>query len=147
EPRPSSGDAEQRERKTTRSFRREPAPVVEDGERGGVFAMPDGDVEHWELVEPGAAPAPDAPPADEGSDVRLFINVGKRQGARVDELVDFVVREALLEVEKVTDPKVRESHSFVSVPAPAADEVIARLTGKSFGDRVLRIERAKPRSS
>jgi ATP-dependent RNA helicase DeaD len=147
EPRAFAGDAEPRERKTTRSFRRDPAPAVEDGERGGAFAMPDGDVERWELVEPGAAPAPAAAPADEGSDVRLFINVGKRQGARVDELVDFVVREALLEVEKVTDPKVRESHSFVSVPAVAADEVIARLTGKSFGDRVLRIERAKPRST
>jgi hypothetical protein len=134
-----------RERKTTRTRPRlesELEPEVEGG-YSGTFLTPDGDIERWELLEPGKSADEPKPAVPTGNEARLYINVGRRQGARSDELGDFVRREASLISGELIDLRIRDSHSYFSVPPEMADTVIARLSGKSFKDRMLKVERAR----
>jgi ATP-dependent RNA helicase DeaD len=150
-PREESGDrapreereapAAPRERKTTRTRRRD----VEPGERGGEqgeFTTPDGDVERWEVID--AEPVAGEPATDA---VRMFINIGRRQGINEGELVDFIEREASGGGDplKPGDVEMRDNHSYFKVRAALADAVLERLAGKSFQDRLIRVEKAKTR--
>ncbi|MCB9612259.1 MAG: DEAD/DEAH box helicase [Sandaracinus sp.] len=79
---------------------------------------------------------------DEGH-VRLFVNVGRRDGVRVGDLNRLFQDEAGLEREHVGRIRLRDKHSFVSVPEEKADAVVENLSGKSFAERELKVERAK----
>jgi len=122
--RPGSG-----ERKTTRTRRRD-EPTEQ-----GTFTTPDGDVEFWETVE--------APGSGGGDNVRLFINIGRHQGMRTAELCDFVESETGVVKSLLDRVQVRSSYSFFNVPSDSAESVIEKLSGKSFKDREVRVERAK----
>ncbi len=79
---------------------------------------------------------------DEGQ-VRLFVNVGRRDGARVGDLNRLFQDQGGLEREHVGRIRLRDKHSFVSVPEDRADAVVETLTGKAFAERELKVERAK----
>ncbi|MCB9601953.1 MAG: DEAD/DEAH box helicase [Sandaracinus sp.] len=79
---------------------------------------------------------------DEGH-VRLFVNVGRRDGVRVGDLNRLFQDEAGLDREHVGRIRLRDKHSFVSVPEEKADAVVENLSGKSFAERELKVERAK----
>lgn len=79
---------------------------------------------------------------DEGH-VRLFVNVGRRDGVRVGDLNRLFQDEAGLDREHVGRIRLRDKHSFVSVPEEKADAVVETLSGKSFAERELKVERAK----
>jgi ATP-dependent RNA helicase DeaD len=79
---------------------------------------------------------------DEGH-VRLFVNVGRRDGVRVGDLNRLFQDEGGLDRESVGRIRLRDKHSFVSVPEEKADAVVETLSGKSFAERELKVERAK----
>jgi ATP-dependent RNA helicase DeaD len=143
-----SGEEEApRERKTTRTRRRDadeqqPAqPTAESASsEAGTFLTPDGDIERWEVLE---GPAPAEERVAETSGNRLFINVGRRQGVRTSELAEFLQREAQLVSEQIAELRIRDTHSYFSVPPELTDLVVERLTGKSYNDRAIRVEKAK----
>lgn len=119
------------ERKLTRTRRRDPDGAQEQG----AFTTPDGDVEYWETVEEGASAPTDA--------VRLFLNLGRRQGFRKSELSEYLAAEAELPQEQLHGLHIRDNFSFITVAATAVDHVIEKLNGKQIEDREVRVERAK----
>ena len=102
------------------------------------FTTPDGDIEYWETI--------DAPADNSGAgvdEVRLFINLGRRQGIKGSELGQFLQEVAQLSGGQVGHVQMRDNFSFVNVSADAADAVIEKATGQTYNDRELRVERAK----
>ncbi len=82
--------------------------------------------------------------AEEDADsVRLFVNVGRREDAEVDEIRAFLA-EAMgdkgSEIGKIT---LRNTHCYVRVPEAIVDEFIEACTGLSFHEREMVVERAK----
>ncbi len=75
--------------------------------------------------------------------VRVFVNVGRREDADVEEIRAFLV-EALGETEeelgKIT---LRNTHCYVRVPEAIVDTFIEACTGLVFHDREMVVERAK----
>jgi ATP-dependent RNA helicase DeaD len=73
--------------------------------------------------------------------VRLYVNVGKREGLKSEDVTQLLKESAPdAAIGKIT---VLGTHSYVSVPDEAADAVIQALKGKKLGDREVVIERAK----
>lgn len=116
-------------RKTRRSHRS--APAEQD-----TFAMPNGDVEFFEIVDEETQAIPRGP-------VKLYLNIGRRQGVRASDLVDYLCQEAGVEAQALADLQLRDTHTYLTVPDASAQSIIDRVSGKAFHDRVLKIERAK----
>jgi ATP-dependent RNA helicase DeaD len=71
--------------------------------------------------------------------VRLYLNLGRRDGAREPE-VQALLAERGLSVEAL---QVRNSHTYLIVPEEAEATVCTTLTGHKYGDRDLVCERAR----
>ncbi|MCS6798705.1 MAG: DEAD/DEAH box helicase [Myxococcota bacterium] len=117
------------------------------------------------IDEPGAAqgaaaPAPfeatpSEPDADADADVdepaaegmvRLFVNVGRRDGIRAGELGRLVREHGGVRRSDLGRIRVREKHSFVEVLRDRADAVIRGLSGRTHADRSLVVQVAKNQS-
>ena len=89
---------------------------------------------------PATSPATaSAPPAAErvasrGS-VRVFINVGTRDGAAARDLVGAIVNVAGVPVDRIGKVELRESHALVELQSPDADLVVEKLTGSTIRGR------------
>src|SRR5262249_6605058 len=77
-------------------------------------------------------------PLPEGH-VRLYLNLGRRDGAKEPE-VEQLLRDRSLEVQSL---QVRNSHTYLIVTDERADGIIAGLCGGKFGERDLVCERAR----
>ena len=75
--------------------------------------------------------------------VRLFINLGRHQGMRTADLLEFVQNETGMDRADVQRVHVRSSYGFFNVPSEAADNVIDKLSGTTYKEREVRVERAK----
>jgi ATP-dependent RNA helicase DeaD len=73
----------------------------------------------------------------------LYISVGRRDGIRAGELARLVRDRADLTRREVGRIRVRDKHSFVTVPEERADAVVAALSGAELEGRELLVERAK----
>jgi ATP-dependent RNA helicase DeaD len=82
---------------------------------------------------PTAAAAPR--PREPVPIVRLFVNVGSRDGARPADIVGSIASQPGVTSGDVGKVDVRESHTIVEVSASVADLVIERLTGSSIRGR------------
>lgn len=85
-----------------------------------------------------------------GPMVRLFVNVGARDGARPGDLVGAITNQGGVTSEDVGKVEVRESHSIVEVSPAVADGVIERVTGATVRGRravVRRDEQRAPRDN
>jgi ATP-dependent RNA helicase DeaD len=140
-------DRDRGERKTTRT--RRPQDNDQLPEEQGSFTTPDGDIEYWETVD---APARSGESRDHGGSrdhevgpdqVRIFINIGRRQGIQGSDLSQYLQDEAEIDGDAVGRIQMRDNFSFINVASAAADNVIEKLTGKSYKDREIRVERAK----
>ena len=80
---------------------------------------------------------------DDEAEKRLFVNVGRKDDVRVGDLNDLFQDEGGLDRDEVGRIRVRDKHSFVSVPAEKADELCEKLSGLEFHDRELRVEIAR----
>jgi ATP-dependent RNA helicase DeaD len=110
-------------------------------------------------ARPAAAIGADQPPhaspaaADRhtaaGGTVRLFINVGTRDGARATDIVGTLTHQGHLSATDVGRVELRESHAIVEVAAAAAETAIDRVTGSAIRGRrvVVRRDEERPRRS
>lgn len=74
--------------------------------------------------------------------VRLFINIGSKDGANVDSLVHFVAEMTDLDPSMVSRVTVRELSSFFNVPAEAVEFLSESLAQRKFNNRKVRVEEA-----
>jgi ATP-dependent RNA helicase DeaD len=95
-----------------------------------------------------SAPQASAAPRErsEGEMVRLFVNVGTRDGARASDLVGAIATQAAIDSSDIGKVDIRESHSVVEVSASVANDVIERVTGTSIRGRraVVRKDEERP---
>jgi ATP-dependent RNA helicase DeaD len=83
-------------------------------------------------------------PSEPSEGVQLFVNVGRRDGARASDLQGMLEAGGLAKGE-IGQIRIRDRNSFVSLPKEAAERGIAALTGKTFGSRGVIAEIARPR--
>jgi ATP-dependent RNA helicase DeaD len=102
-------------------------------------------------VATAASAAPPAPrERSAGPMVRLFVNVGARDGARPGDLVGAITNQGGITSDEVGKVEVRESHSIVEVSPTVADGVIEAVTGTTIRGRravVRRDEQRAPRDA
>ena len=85
------------------------------------------------------------PVAELEGGIQLFVNVGRRDGARASDLQS-MLEAAGFAKEEIGPIRVRDRNSFVSVRKEAAEKGIAAFAGKTVGSRGLIAEIARPRS-
>lgn len=96
-------------------------------------------------ASPAASPSatspasPSGPPAIERvasrGTVRVFINVGTRDGAAARDLVGAIVNVAGVPVDRIGKVELRESHALVELQSDDADLVVEKLTGSTIRGR------------
>ena len=96
----------------------------------------------------GATPAPEQPvrsaPAETSENVaRLYLNLGRKDGASEREIRDLIAAHAG-EV-ALSDVDVMNTHTYLNVPPADADRVVAALAGRELAGRQIICESAKPR--
>ena len=74
---------------------------------------------------------------DKRGTARIFIAMGAKDGYDSRSLVELVKEHAKLDTSKITDVKVLEEFSFVTIPFEEADNVTRALNTLSKGDRPL----------
>jgi ATP-dependent RNA helicase DeaD len=110
----------------------------EDGPPSGA-GIPDGsDVERNDAEREGVGDRDE----DTGM-ATLYLNVGRREGARPGEISRFLRETAGLEREQIGRIRIRDKHTFVGVPVERIDAVLDALTGRTFLDRPIVAERAR----
>jgi ATP-dependent RNA helicase DeaD len=94
---------------------------------------------------PGPAVAPAATPlGTEAEDLaEVFVNVGRRDGARAADLARLLTERAGVASEDVKRIRVRERNAFVSVHKNNVAKVIAALSGAPLGNKTAQAELAR----
>jgi ATP-dependent RNA helicase DeaD len=72
---------------------------------------------------------------------RLFINVGSDDNIMPQHIVKAICSRSSLSGRQIGAIAIYGRYTFADVPEVAADEVIANLTNKKIGDRVVRVEK------
>jgi ATP-dependent RNA helicase DeaD len=88
----------------------------------------------------GEERAPEGPPADVA---RLYLNLGRKDGASDKEIRDLLATYAGNPT--VLDIDVMNTHTYLNVAPADADRIVTSLTGKELSGRQLVCETAKPR--
>jgi ATP-dependent RNA helicase DeaD len=88
-----------------------------------------------------AAPAPVA--AAQPSEVKLFLNIGERDGQDEESLREVLADLAGLWPEDIIELDVRPRHTYVTVAAEYVDDFVEAVTGETLGNRTLRAEVAR----
>jgi ATP-dependent RNA helicase DeaD len=77
--------------------------------------------------------------------VKVILGAGSAQGLEPADVVGAVVDHTHLENDDVRHARVLERFSFIQVPAPRAEEVVEKVSGKRVRGVELRVEMAKRR--
>lgn len=101
-----------------------------------------------ESGEPGEAPRAE-PSRDEtdGEFVEVFINLGRRDGARAADFQRVLIEQAGMSKGDIRRIRVRERNAFVSVPKADLARVVAALNGATIAGKEARAEQARERTS
>ena len=78
--------------------------------------------------------------------VRLFINLGEKDGLNEQKLMQFIVESTDVEPNTIDRMTVRDMSSFFNVPGDTAEYIIEHLSNKKFKGRKVRLEEAEQRS-
>jgi len=76
-------------------------------------------------------------------EAKLYVSVGRKDGVRVGDLNRLFQDSGGLSRDQVGRIRLRDKHSFVSIPATKVEEVIDALHGMDFHDRELKVEPAR----
>jgi ATP-dependent RNA helicase DeaD len=77
----------------------------------------------------------------------LYLNLGKRDGVRVGEVVRLLQESCELAQADIGRVRVRDRYTFVDVPEERLETIIAALSGQTLNDKALAPERAKSSAS
>jgi ATP-dependent RNA helicase DeaD len=80
---------------------------------------------------------------DEPGTVRLYLNVGKREGLQTDDVTRLVAESNAELAAAMRGVQVRDTHSYLSIKEELVDATIEALRGKKLGERELVVERAR----
>ncbi len=99
----------------------------------------------WSESPPTTAPAP--PPAASPT-TRIWVGVGKKDGANPNELVAVLTKELGVDRSKIGRIELRDAYSLIELPAQEAEPVASALNGRTIRrKRVLaRVDRGPSRS-
>jgi ATP-dependent RNA helicase DeaD len=89
-----------------------------------------------ERSKPRASEAPAATAPSEGF-TRLFFSVGAKDGLRVGEVVATIGNDGNVPSSEIGKVDIRETHTIVEVTPKVAEQVIAKLSGKTMAGRRL----------
>ncbi len=78
--------------------------------------------------------------------VRLFINLGEKDGLNEQKLLQFILESTDVAPNTIERMTVRDMSSFFNVPGDAAEYIIEHLSNKKFKGRKVRLEEAEQRS-
>jgi hypothetical protein len=81
---------------------------------------------------PGSAPVPQTAAADSSATAKVFVGVGKKHGATVNDLVAVLTKEVRLDKTRIGRVELREGFMLVEVPAAEAERVAAGLNGTTI---------------
>ncbi len=81
-----------------------------------------------------------------GRSVRLFINLGEKDGLNAQKLLQFITESTDVDPSAIERMTVREMSSFFNVPSDASEYIIEHLSSKKFKGRKVRLEEAEQRS-
>lgn len=99
--------------------------------------------ELWTSAAAGAAPAamPDIP-----ATARVYVGVGKKDGATVNDLVAVLTKEVRVDRAKIGRVELRDGFSLVELPAQDAERVASALNGTTIRRRrvTARVDRGTP---
>jgi ATP-dependent RNA helicase DeaD len=85
--------------------------------------------------------------ANRGSrSVRLFINLGEKDGLNSQKLLQFITESIDVDANTIDRMTVRDMSSFFNVPGDAAEYIIEHLSSKKFKGRKVRLEEADQRT-
>jgi ATP-dependent RNA helicase DeaD len=76
-------------------------------------------------------------------EAKLYVSVGRKDGVRVGDLNRLFQDSGGLDRDEVGRIRLRDKHSFVSIPATKVEKVIDALHGIDFHDRELKVEPAR----
>jgi ATP-dependent RNA helicase DeaD len=94
--------------------------------------------------EPSCQPGPGEEATDgEPSMSTLFLNLGRRDGVRVVDIIRLFEMHAGLTKDELGRIRIRERHSFVGVPRERVEGAVQALSGRTAHDKVLVIELAR----
>ncbi|MES2702711.1 MAG: DEAD/DEAH box helicase [Bacteroidota bacterium] len=77
-----------------------------------------------------------------GRTVRLFINIGEKDGLNAQKLVQFITESIDVEANTIERVTVRDLSSFFNVPTSNAQYIVEHLSSKKFNSRKVRLEEA-----
>lgn len=95
----------------------------------------------WTTEGPGApAPMPDIP-----ATARIYVGVGKKDGATVNDLVAVLTKDLKVERTKIGRVELREGHALVELPAQEAERIAGALNGTTIRRRrvTARVDRGR----
>ena len=95
------------------------------------------------VAGPNAGPAAVVPTSVPDGMVRLYLNLGRKDGAGDSQIRDLLRERASFEGSAQIE--IMNTHTYLNVPAADADPICSAITGKQMGDRDLVCERARPR--
>ena len=75
--------------------------------------------------------------------VRLFINLGEKDGLNEQKLQQFIVESTDIEPNIIDRMTVRDMSSFFNVPGDAAEHIMENLASKKFKGRKVRVDEAE----
>lgn len=78
--------------------------------------------------------------------VRLFINLGEKDGLNAQKLLQFITESTDIAPNTIDRMTVRDMSSFFNVPGDAAEYIIEHLSQKKFKGRKVRLEEADQRT-
>jgi ATP-dependent RNA helicase DeaD len=84
--------------------------------------------------------------AKPGRSVRLFINIGQKDGINTGSLIQFVAEMTDLDASVFDRVTVRDLSSFFNVRTDAAEFIVQSLSSKKFKGRKIKVEEAEQRS-
>jgi len=97
----------------------------------------------WVGAESSRPPAPAVQPAT----ARIYVGVGKKDGANPNELVAVLTKELRVERSKIGRIELRDSYSLIELPAQEAEQVAAALNGLTIRKKrvAARVDRGPTR--
>jgi ATP-dependent RNA helicase DeaD len=81
----------------------------------------------WTSTAAAPPPAPDIP-----ATARIYVSIGKKDGATVNDLVAVLTKEVRVDRAKIGRVELRETYSLVELPAQEAERIAVALTGATI---------------
>lgn len=89
----------------------------------------------------------EAPSREDGDLVEIFVNIGRRDGARPADFVKLLEERAGLDESRIGRIRIRDRHSFVLVERASVERSLDALDNATIAGKTARAERSRPRDS